>query len=128
VHVAPLVDEHPVQEAKVFVPEVAAAVSVTLVPELYVSENAVLPDASPLLSFGATVTTTALAGLVEFTVRLYVVGGGVEPEPLGLLDPPQPRRVSSIQAVPSRIATRKFEDILRAIRLTDDIDNNFGTS
>jgi hypothetical protein len=101
--VAPLVDEHPVQEANVFAPEVAGAVSVMLVPELYINEKAVLPDVNPLLSFGAAVMPTPLAGSVEFTERMYVVAGGVEFE---LLELPQPRRVSTRQTVPNRIAIR----------------------
>jgi hypothetical protein len=41
---------HPAQEEKVFVPDVAGAVSVTLVPLLYVRVKLLLPAALPLLS------------------------------------------------------------------------------
>jgi hypothetical protein len=57
-------------------PEVAAAVSVTLVPELYVRVKLVLPLPPPLLSAGKTPIATPLAGFAEFTVRLYVTGAG----------------------------------------------------
>jgi hypothetical protein len=50
-------------------PEVAGAVSVTVVPELYVRVKLVVPFAAPLLSAGETVMATPLAGLVESIVR-----------------------------------------------------------
>jgi hypothetical protein len=70
VQVVPAVEVHPAQEEKVFVPEVAGAVSVTLVPLLYVRVKLLLPAALPLSSTGETPIATPLAGLVEFTVRV----------------------------------------------------------
>jgi hypothetical protein len=67
---APVVDEHPVQELNVFAPDVAAAVSVTLVPALYVRVKLVTPLALPLLSDGETPIATPSVGLMELTVRL----------------------------------------------------------
>jgi hypothetical protein len=71
------VELHPLQLAKVFVPDVAGAVSVTLVPLLYVRVKLLLPAALPLLSTGETPIATPLAGLVELTVSVYVSGRAV---------------------------------------------------
>jgi hypothetical protein len=70
VQMVPVVEVHPAQEEKVFVPEVAGAVSVTLVPLLYVRVKLLLPAALPLSSTGETPIATPLAGLVEFTVSV----------------------------------------------------------
>jgi hypothetical protein len=69
VQVTVVEEAHPLHEAKVLLPEVAGAVSVTDVPALYVRVKLVLPLVALLLSAGVTVTATPLAGLVEFTVR-----------------------------------------------------------
>jgi hypothetical protein len=70
VQVAPVVEVHPTQEEKVFVPDMTGAVNVTLVPLLYVRVKLLLPAALPLSSTGETPIATPLAGLVEFTVRV----------------------------------------------------------
>jgi hypothetical protein len=69
-HVMPLVEAQPVQEENVFAPEVAGAVSVTLVPELYVRVKLVLPEVLPLLSAGLTPIATPVEGFMEFTVSV----------------------------------------------------------
>jgi hypothetical protein len=62
----------PVQELKLFPPDVDCAVKVTDVLLLYVRINWVDPLPCPLLSFGLTVIDTPLAGLVEDTVKVRV--------------------------------------------------------
>jgi hypothetical protein len=85
VQVVPLDEEHPDQDENLFAPAVFAAVSVTVVPALYVRLSAVAPLDAPLLSEGLTVMATPFAGLVESTVRTTVAAeGGVELPP-----PPQ---------------------------------------
>jgi hypothetical protein len=61
---------HPLQEVNVLLPDVAGAVSVTAVPELYVRVKLVLPLAALLLSAGVTPIATPLAGLAEATVSV----------------------------------------------------------
>jgi hypothetical protein len=60
----------PLQDEKTLVPEVAGAVSVTAVPELYVRVKLVLPLPSELLSAVETTMATPLAGVAELTVRV----------------------------------------------------------
>jgi hypothetical protein len=69
VQVTVLAEVQPVHEEKVLLPEVAGAVSVTVVPELYVRVKLDVPFPALLLSAGETVMATPLAGLVESTVR-----------------------------------------------------------
>ena len=68
VQVTVLAEVQPVHEEKVLLPEVAGAVSVTVVPELYIRVKLVVPFAALLLSAGETAIVTPLAGSVESTV------------------------------------------------------------
>ena len=85
VHVVPLVDAHPLHETNGSLPEALGAVSVTLTPALYVRVKLVVPVPRLFASNVPTVIATPLAGFVEFTVNVYVTGGGVELPP-----PPHP--------------------------------------
>jgi hypothetical protein len=69
VHVTVLAVVQPVQEEKVLLPDVEGAVSVTDEPELYVRVKLVIPLLAPLLSAGATVIATPLAGVLESTAN-----------------------------------------------------------
>ena len=66
----------PVHDPNVLLPSVAGAVSVTAAPESYVSVNAVIPELVLFTSAGDAAIATPLAGFVESTVSVYVVGGG----------------------------------------------------
>jgi hypothetical protein len=70
VQVTVLLLVQPVHEEKLLPPEVAGAVSVTDVPELYVSVKLVVPVVLPPLSAGEAPIATPLTGLVEFTVKV----------------------------------------------------------
>jgi hypothetical protein len=101
-----LVDVQPVHEEKVLPPELAGAVKVTVVPELYVRVKLVEPLAALLLSAGETVMATPLAGSTESTVRTEVIGGGfVDPlldEPPQPVRPPRPRQRTRTHAAGTR--------------------------
>jgi hypothetical protein len=70
VHTIPVTEPQPVQDKKLFAPEVEGAVRVTLAPELYDRAKLVIPDELPFLSTGVTAMATPLAGLAEVTVRV----------------------------------------------------------
>jgi len=66
-HVPAVVEEHPVHPDKLFLPEAAGVVRVTVVPAAKVRVKLVVPLLAPLLSVGVTVIATPLDGLVELT-------------------------------------------------------------
>jgi hypothetical protein len=65
------------------------------------------PFALLLLSAGVTVMATPLAGLAEFTVRTYVVAGGVVEVP-----PPPPPHAVSNKLNPLAINAAAFQPLI----------------
>ena len=61
---------HPFHVLKMLPSEVAGAVSVTVVPVLYVRVKLVVPPDALLLSTGETAIAAPFEGFVEFTVRV----------------------------------------------------------
>jgi hypothetical protein len=109
--IAPGTGAHPVQEEKAFpLGPGAGAVSVTVVPELYVSINGVLPLAVPLLSAGDAVIETPLAGLAESTVSVYVLCVVPFPPPHAVIS--TQIRLAAAVAIPTRTLA-----ILKVVRL-----------
>jgi hypothetical protein len=100
-----LVRSHPLQLWKLFPLAVLGAVSVTVVPELYVSANDVLPEVLPLLSAGEAVTATPLAGATDETVSVYGFGVVVVELP-----PPPQAVIQTLIPTPTKAATfrRRF--------------------
>jgi hypothetical protein len=68
--VVPVVVVQPVHEENVFVPDVAGAVRIIAVPELYMRLKPVVPPVLLLLSAGEAEIDTPLEGFVEATLRV----------------------------------------------------------
>jgi hypothetical protein len=69
-HVVPVLVVQPLHEENVSVPDVAGAVSITAVPELYIRLNSVVPLELPLLSAGEAEMATPADGFVEATLSV----------------------------------------------------------